>query len=63
MSGFGEAQGDSLQSMCSLVPFAKGCSDFSCLPTNGFSIEPLKVKLFSRGAESNRVFLGVVFRV
>ena len=30
-----------------LVHFAKGCWDFNCLPTTGFSISPLRVDLFA----------------
>ena len=35
----------------SLVHFAKGCSDFDFLPTNRFSLEPLKVKLLAGETE------------
>ena len=31
-----------------------GCQDFNFLPTDGFSINPIEVKLFCGGAESNR---------
>ena len=43
--------------LLSLVHVAKPCQDFNFWPTNGFSIKPLKVKLFSRGAESNRALV------
>ena len=48
-----------------LGPFsAKGCSDLNFLPTNGFSkLNHYKLVTVSRGAESNRFYIGAFFSV
>ena len=42
------------------VHFAKGCSDFNFLPTNGFSLKPQKVKLLAGEQKATEVLFTVL---